>query len=268
MSTLTRLFILLMGISPMVCFSATTAIYKCETSNGVEFSQQPCADNPQLLHLNVQNPNDKKQNDLKPSNTSSINNIDSDIDSYIKITALKKQIIEHQDKIKTYKIEMQKQVSVLNKKSDSQKDNLAGAKRSVAIAEQIMATISRFDVLIKNEQVSIDILNQQLRRLSSTKQNDTYSNENKKIDTFIRKQQIEREVRESNNKIITFSNELKEETLKLESRLSNGTNYEKDAEFDNALSKRMSALNTQYNLLIEVEHKKLNRLNDEISFLP
>ena len=87
-------------------------------------------------------------------------------------------------------------------------------------------------------------------------------------DTFIRKQQIEREVRESNDKIITFSNELKAETLKLESRLSNGTNYEKDAEFDNALSKRMSALNTQYNLLIEVEHKKLNRLNDEISFLP
>lgn len=256
--------------SPITGSAETTAIYKCETSGAVEFSQQPCADNPQILHLNVITPRDDKrhsgeQNSINPKPSADSNTIDS----YIKMTALKKQLGEHQNKIETYKSQMQKQLSMFNNSFDLQANNLAGAKQSVAIAEQIIATISKFDVLIKNQQMSIDRVTQQIKNLEKTKKSDNANQTgNENIDGFIRKEQLHREIKAASSKVITLSNELKEETLKLEQRMDYQGSSEADTTFHLALSKRIDALSTHYGLLIEIENKKLNRLNDQAIYLP
>ena len=156
------------------------------------------------------------------------------IETYIEVKALKKQIAEHQNKIDTFKVQMQEQVSALSAKSDNQSNTLIGAQRSIANAEQSIAAVTRFNVLIQNEQTSIDLLNQQLSM-----------------------QQIEREIKQSKSKIITLTDELETKTQSLESRFVEQANSKKEVEFNSGLAKRMEALNSQYKVLLAIEQKSL-----------
>ena len=263
MCALNKFFILLIVTTPALCFGITTDVYKCETKKGVEFSQYPCTNNPEFFQLNVEIPVSKKQ----PS-VVYVQSTDLTIDSYIKVTAIKKKITEHLNKIDTYKTKMQKQVNVFNKRLDSQHNSLTGTKRTIAIADQMIATIAHFDVLIKNEQTSINFLDRGLERLRSTKKRTSENNIiNDNIGNFIKKQKIEREIQQATNKIITLTDGLKKDTEELEQKTSNKVGYKQGGESSRVLSKKMSALNTQYNLLIAIEHSKLTRLHEKKSFI-
>ncbi len=243
---------------------ASTPVYKCETAQGVEFSQHPCFENPQLITIKV----DSVRNDSSSaSKLDSKNTSSKSIDTYIKIKALEKRLAEHQDKINTYKAQMQRQVSVLNIKSEKQPSTLLGAKQSSAFSEQAIAGIARFNVLINNEQTLMGALNQQLNALLKIADNitDAKDSPDQSVDVFIKSQHLKREINQTENKIKTLRDELQENTTNLEGKLIEPVKTKEEIELNSAILKRVEALNIQYNVLLDIEQKKLNRLLNQLS---
>ena len=88
-------------------------------------------------------------------------------------------------------------------------NNVAGNKKVAAIAKQMTATSQRYKLLIDNEQRGIDRLNTEKATLLA-QSDQTVDTE---VDSFIRTQQIKREITEHQNKIDTLYAQLNSQLI-------------------------------------------------------
>lgn len=83
---------------------------------------------------------------------------------------------------------------------------------------------------------------------------------------FIKSQHLKREINQTENKIKTLRDELQENTTSLEGKLIEPVKTKEEIELNSAILKSVEALNIQYNVLLDIEQKKLNRLLNQLSF--
>lgn len=249
-------------------FGATNTnanVYKCEKEGVVEFSQFPCGKDAKKITVEEQNPG-------VPSEIVTNGKMDTtQIDSYIRIKQIDVDINQHQDKIDTLTAKMNKEIGGLKNQSDAQLHNLTGAQKETAIANQMVNVTQRYDLQIEREQRDIDRLQKEKLRLQQGQaQVDTtieQSEESKEIDSFIRRQAIKREVEERESKIDTYQAQMNQQINTLDSEAKNQPSNLADATYDNSLSRKMTALTSKYNTLIEIEQRQIDRLHDEMAQL-
>lgn len=249
-------------------FGATNTnanVYKCEKEGVVEFSQFPCGKDAKKITVEEQNPG-------VPSEIVTKGKMDTtQIDSYIRIKQIDVDINQHQDKIDTLTAKMNKEIGGLKNQSDAQLNNLTGAQKETAIANQMVNVTQRYDLQIEREQRDIDRLQKEKLRLQQGQaQVDStieQSEESKEIDSFIRRQAIKREIEERESKIDTYQAHMNQQINALDSEAKNQPSNLADATYDNSLSRKMTALTSKYNTLIEIEQRQIDRLHDEMAQL-
>lgn len=229
--------------------SAGTTVYQCTKNGTVEFSQLPCSKDAKAVVVNTIAADTSSAD--KPQS-------DSDIEGYIRNQQADKEIAQHRDKIQTYTRQMQEEIARLKDQSDAQVNNLTGAEKDQAIAKEMEAVSKRYQALIDREQMHID-------RLLAQKEifKDSAANAPDSIDSFIRLQQIDRDMRQHLDKIDTYHTRLDNELEALQEEAAHTPDNLVDATYDNALSQRMSAVTAKYTTLIDVEQKGLARLSQE-----
>ncbi len=229
---------------------AQTTVYKCMVNGVVSYSQSPCGDDAQKIDIKAMV--DKQQ-------VMASTPVDDSIDSYIDNRDITRELTQSQDKIETYSIQMRQELSKLEAHATSQHRNLAGAERDKALAKQMQSTIEQYQSLINREQLNIDRL---LR-----KQQMTATSEKDNVDQYIRVKQIEREMREHEDKIETYHRQLEVDLNALKVQTNGGTSSLVAAKFDSANAQRMSATTAKYATLIDIEQKALQRLTNEYASL-
>lgn len=239
------------------------SVYKCEKEGVVEFSQFPCGEDAKLITVKEQNPS-------VPSNivTHSQNNQtqEGSVDTYIRIKQIDAKIQEHKNKVDTYSEEMNNEIASLKNQSDAQLNNLTGARKETAIANQMASVSERYNSLIEREQRDIDRLSKEKQRLQAderSKEKDPQAEQSQEIDSFIRTQQIAREIQEHQSKIDTYQAQMNRQIESLEQQAKEQPNNLTDATFDNSLSRKMSAVTAKFNTLIDVEQRQIDRLQNE-----
>lgn len=251
----------LLFISLLVCPLAHSTVYHCEKNGVAEFSQQPCGKDAKLITIKEQNPHLSGASDNAAQ--SSAGKDTAEVDRYIRLKQIDAQIAEHNNKIDTFKLKMDREIVALSEQSDAQLRNLVGAKKQAAIAKQMTAVSERYGVLIDSEQRSIDRLTAEKYTLTSSA-NMVANNE---VASFIRSKQIMRKISEHENKIDTYQSELNMQMSELEQQLSSRPRNLADANSDNALADKMTALTSRFNTLIAIEQKQIDRLNSELTKL-
>ncbi|MCQ8877227.1 hypothetical protein NQT69_04125 [Pseudoalteromonas shioyasakiensis] len=259
--------LLIIAISSLALLNvniATASVYQCEKGGVVEFSQFPCGKDAKKITVKEQNPG-------VPSEIVTHGKMDTtQIDSYIRIKQIDVEIAQHQDKIDTLTAHMNEEIGSLKNQSDAQLNNLTGAKKDTAIANQMVNVTQRYDVQIEREQRDIDRLQKEKLRLQGQGQGDPnidQSNESKKIDSFIRLQAIKREIAERESKVDTYQAQMNQQIAALEAQAKEQPDNLTDATYDNSLSRKMTALTSKYNTLIEIEQRQIDRLHDEMAQL-
>ena len=242
--------------------SLHATVYQCEKKGVVEFSQFPCGDDAKLISI-------KEQNPILSSQFVANENIDtSGVDSYIRTRQIDADIQQHQDKIDSLSEKMNQQIAALGEQSDAQLNNLSGAKKETAIANQMTSISERYNVLIAREQRDIDRLLKEKHALPESKNTseiDQQSTQSKGIDSFIRAQEIKRDVEQRQSKIETYQTQMDRQIAALEAQAKEQPNNLTDATFDNSLSRKMSALTSRYATLIDVEQHQIDRLLQELA---
>lgn len=251
----------LLFISLLVCPLAHSTVYHCEKNGVAEFSQQPCGKDAKLITIKEQSPHLSytSNNDAQTSTDKD----SAEVERYIRLKQIDAKIAEHNNKIDTIKLKMNREIAALSEQSDSQLRNLVGAKKQAAIAKQMSAASERYGLLINGEQRSIDRLMAEKYTLTS------YANKvaNNEVASFIRSKQIMRKISEHENKIDTYQAELNMQMSELEQQLSSRPRNLADANSDNALADKMTALTSRFNTLIAIEQKQIDRLNSELTKL-
>ncbi|MCH2086854.1 MAG: DUF4124 domain-containing protein [Pseudoalteromonas sp.] len=243
--------------------AASASVYQCEKNGVVEFSQLPCGEDAKLITIKEQNP--FLSNAVQGESTESVySQTTGQVDSYIRTKQIAAEIAEHNNKIDTFKLRMNNEIAALNNQSDAQLQNLVGAKKQAAIAKQMSAVSERYAVLIDNEQRSIDRLIAENNRINNSF-NELSNND--EVDSFIRSKQIMQQISEHENKIDTYNEQLNQQISLLEKQVSHRPNNLADANSDQALVDKMSALTSRFNTLISVEQRQIDRLRNELSQL-
>lgn len=239
------------------------SVYKCEKEGVVEFSQFPCGKDAKVITVKEQNPS-------VPSNivthSQSSQTRDDSVDTYIRIKQIDAKIQEHENKVDSYSEKMNNEIASLKNQSDAQLNNLTGAKKETAIANQMASVSERYNSLIEREQRDIDRLSKEKQRLKVAPQTvaqDSQAQQSQEIDSFIRNQQITREIQEHQSKIDTYQAQMNRQIESLEQQANNQPDNLTDATFDNSLSRKMSAVTAKYNTLIDVEQRQIDRLQQE-----
>lgn len=249
-----------------LCFIAPlhASVYQCEKNGVVEFSQFPCGDDAKLITV-------KEQNPAVPSSIVTNGDMDTtEVDTYIRTKQIDADIQQHQDKIDTLSEKMNEEIAGLTDQSDAQLNNLSGAKKETAIANQMASVSERYNVLIEREQRDIDRLSKERLALQSVKSSseiDEQSTQSKDIDSFIRVQEIKRDIEQRQSKIDTYQAQMDKQIAALEAQASEQPNNLTDATFDNSLSRKMTALTSKYATLIDVEQRQIDRLLQELATL-
>lgn len=236
-------------------------VYKCENKGGVEFSQFPCGRNAEFIVVKEQKPS------MPTTIVAAKAAGESDIDSYIRLKQIDAQIQQHQDKIDTLSVKMNKVIVELVNQSDTQLNNLPGAKKDIAIANQMANASQRFNVLIAREQHDIDRLVSEKKHLKENQNSDvksTQTPQSKDIDSFIRLQAIKRGMERHQAKIITYKINMNQQISALENEVSEQPTNLTDATYDDLLSRKMGAVTSKYNTLIDVEQRQIDRLHTEM----
>ena len=139
----------LLFISLLVCPLAHSTVYHCEKNGVAEFSQQPCGKDAKLITIKEQNPHLSGASDNAAQ--ASAGKDTAEVDRYIRLKQIDAQIAEHNNKIDTFKLKMDREIVALTEQSDAQLRNLVGAKKQAAIAKQMTAVSERYGVLIDSE---------------------------------------------------------------------------------------------------------------------
>lgn len=235
-------------------------VYKCENKGVVEFSQFPCGENAEFIVV-------KEQKSVPTPKVILEATGEPDIDSYIRLKQIDAQIQQHQDKIDTLSVKMNKIIAALVNQSDAQLNNLSGAKKDIAIANQMTNASQRFTVLIEREQHDIDRLVSEKKHLKENQNSDvksTQTPQSKGIDSFIRLQTIKREMQRHQAKINTYQINMNQQISALEDEVSEQPTNITDATYDDSLSRRMEAVTSKYHTLIDVEQRQIDRLHSEM----
>ncbi|WP_283710442.1 DUF4124 domain-containing protein [Pseudoalteromonas prydzensis] len=249
-----------------LCFVAPlhASVYQCEKNGVMEFSQFPCGNDAKLITV-------KEQNPAVPSNIVTHGDMDStEVDTYIRTKQIDADIQQHQDKIDTLSEKMNQEIADLKDQSDAQLNNLSGAEKETAIANQMTNVSERYNVLIEREQRDIDRLQQEklgLPKVTNSSEIDKQSTQSKDIDSFIRVQEIKRDIEQRQSKIDTYQAQMDKQIAALETQASEQPNNLTDATFDNSLSRKMTALTSKYATLIDVEQRQIDRLLQELATL-
>ncbi|WP_105213660.1 MULTISPECIES: DUF4124 domain-containing protein [unclassified Pseudoalteromonas] len=231
---------------------AQTAVYKCVIDGVVSYSQLPCSQDAQKL--DVKTLVDKQQ--VMTSTPA-----DSGIANYIDNRAISRELAQSKDKIDTYSLQMRQELTELEAQANGQRKNLAGAEREKAIATQMQSSIDHYQALINREQLNID------RLLLKQQMTAEPSNKDDSVDEYIKMQRIEREIREHEDKIETYHQQLDSELKALKIKTTGQSANLVAAKFDNANAQRMSAITAKYATLIDIEQKALQRLTNEYALL-
>lgn len=259
------LLITAVSILTILGFSNVNAsIYRCEKADVVEFSQFPCGKGAKKIAVKEQNPS---LSSTVGRHTEADN---SQIESYIRIKQLAQKVRQHQDKVDTLTANMNKEISQLKNQSDAQLNNLSGAKKETAIANQMVNVSQRYDLQIEREQREIDRLQKEKLHLQSASQSEVnveQTKQSKEIDLYIRQQAIRREIAERKSKIDTYQAQMNQQISALEAEASEQPNNLADAAFDNSLSRKMTAVTAKFNTLIEIEQRQIDRLDNEMEQL-
>ena len=252
-------FITLSFVAPL-----HASVYKCEKEGEVEFSQFPCGDNAKLITV-------KEQNPAVPSNIVTHGDMNtSEVDTYIRTKQIDADIQQHQDKIDTFSEKMNAEIAGLRDQSDAQLNNLSGAKKETAIANQMASVSERYNLLIEREQRDIDRLLKEklaLQSMTNSSEIDEQSTQSKDIDSFIRGQEIKRDIEQRQSKIDTYQAQMDKQIASLEAQASEQPKNLTDATFDNSLSRKMTAITSKYATLIDVEQRQIDRLLQELATL-
>ena len=134
---------------------------------------------------------------------------------------------------------MNQEIADLKDQSDAQLNNLSGAEKETAIANQMTNVSERYNVLIEREQRDIDRLLQEklgLPKVTNSSEIDKQSTQSKDIDSFIRVQEIKRDIEQRQSKIDTYQAQMDKQIAALETQASEQPNNLTDATFDNSLS--------------------------------
>ncbi|MGO3300481.1 MAG: hypothetical protein ACTILD_07185 [Pseudoalteromonas sp.] len=241
------------------------SVYKCEKEGVVEFSQFPCGKDAELITIKEQNPS-VPGNIITHSQNNQTQN--GSVDRYIRIKKINAKIQEHENKVDTYTEQMNHEIATLKNQSDAQLNNLTGAKKETAIANQMASVAERYNSLIDREQRDVDRLTKEKQRLEMNTQSVPLSPKNQQsqeIDSFIRTQQITREIQQHQSKIDTYQAQMSREIESLEQQANESPSNLVDATFDNSLSRKMSAVTAKFNTLIDVEQRQIDRLQNEQS---
>ncbi|RZF93136.1 hypothetical protein EXT42_08880 [Pseudoalteromonas sp. CO302Y] len=232
-------------------------VYQCEKNGVVEFSQQPCGKDARLVIIKEQNPHVSDIFESAPVKP------DSGVDSYIRVKQIDAEIQQHHNKIDTLTQRLDNDIASLSKQADAQLNNVVGNKKVAAIAKQMTATSQRYKLLIDNEQRGIDRLNTEKATLLA-QSDQTVDAE---VDSFIRTQQIKREITEHQNKIDTLYAQLNSQLSQLEQQTRPRAVNLTGVSADEALSEKMTAVTSKFDTLIAVEQRQIDRLNTELGQL-
>ena len=248
-----------------LCFVAPlhASVYQCEKNGVVEFSQFPCGNDAKLITVKEQNPS------VPSTIVTHGEMVPSEVDSYIRTKQIDADIQQHQDKIDTLSEKMNQEIAELKDQADAQLNNLSGAEKETAIANQMTNVSERYNVLIEREQRDIDRLlkEKQGLKVTSSSEIDNQSRQSKDIDSFIRVQEIKRDIEQRQSKIDTYQAQMDKQIAALETQASEQPNNLHDATFDNSLSRKMTALTSKYATLIDVEQRQIDRLLQELASL-
>ncbi len=246
----------------LMCVSVSATVYQCEKNGVVEFSQQPCGKDAKRIFIKEQNP--FLSNATESKKAESLNLQTQQIDSYIRVKQIDAEIAEHNNKIDTYRLRMDSEIAALDDQSDAQLHNLVGAKKQAAIAKQMTAVSERYRVLIDNEQRAIDRLTAEKNRLAEQVKVTATSDD---VESFIRSKQIQQQITEHENKIDSYQTELNQQIRQLEEQIKTRPTNLADANSDQALADKMSAVTSRFNTLISIEQRQIDRLRKELNQL-
>jgi hypothetical protein len=230
-------------------FHSNSAIFKCVIDGVPTFSQQPCSENAQMVQIKVAPSN------RKTTTTQSSELHQTSVSDYLEISSLKRQIKEHQRKIKKYKNQMDSELSVLRKKERTAANNLAGATYLSSISTEMNAVVKRYSGLISTEQKQVDRFKAQL--VDSTSQQNSTNNE---VSNYIARKKVEREKTEIQRKIRKYRKQMDREIAKIKHDAMYATNNIAGATYEDSLNEKMIAISEKYQTLIDLEQSKLDNL--------
>jgi hypothetical protein len=258
-----KTFLVLLSLITMS--SGYCAVYKCEINGSLTYSQFPCGNNAEKVNIRVSKGNSKvtSSNNRQPTDFQETN-------LYIQIKKIDRDILYSQNKIVTYQRKMKSEINQLQIRASYANNNLAGATYEGALSSQMGAVATKYDSLISVEHKKIDrltnkktilIKTQKKLKEPSTKSNIATSQENN-VDDYIKDQKFKRDKLKYQNKIKYYQHQMNNEIeqLKLEASLSN--NNLAGARYEKAKADKMMAVATKYNILINIEQKKIDKIID------
>ncbi|XQW86890.1 hypothetical protein ACOYR1_09280 [Thalassotalea piscium] len=232
--------------------SVLADVYKCEIDGKTTFSQFPCADNAEKITIKEVQPVQTPPTINYQAHNKEIN----DVNDYIELSQIKREINQHQSKIKSYKNKMTQEIKVLEIRARSANNNLAGATYEHALTTQMTAVTNKYNTLIEVEQNKINRLEAKMNQATTTTQATLPD-----IDTYISDKKTARNKKVISNKIARYKANLIAETQDLKSRASAATNNLSGANYEKAISDEISTITAKYKTLITEEEQKLKSLN-------
>ncbi len=131
-------------------------IYKCEVDGVVTFSQMPCSDTAKKITIEIRKPNTPGiENDSHRQTL-------EDVNDYIEIKKIDREIKRQESKIKNYQKRMNQEIKRLEIRASYAANNLAGATYENALTTQMEAVTKKYNTLI-------EVANNKLERLLEEK---------------------------------------------------------------------------------------------------
>ncbi len=253
-----RILLLLLALCAL---NLSAAIYKCEINGVLTFSDQPCGNEAEEVDIKVATASNTLSNHSKPYNTDL-----SSTDNYINSKKIKAKILKSEAQIAKYRKQMSTEMSVLKNMTVKTANNLYGATRSEAIASEMEAITERYRSLISGEQTALDNHRANLNAINSSKSvntgNSKYEDDFKRIDNYIELKKVNSDLAKHEGKIQRYRRLMNSEIRELKKQSSYANDNLAGATWQNSLASEMSAVTSKYNILIDIEQKHINRLNE------
>ncbi len=156
----------------ILAFVTSTAfgqVYRCDIDGQVVFSQQPCAEDAELLEERRSSHDAGREDTSPPSGArddfSAAQSDSDDGQTFTQRVSLERRIATHQRSIRRLQSERDAQIADIRQRK-SQAGNIATAETyTQSLTAQIESVNNSYASRIDNEQRSIDRLNNELQRL-------------------------------------------------------------------------------------------------------
>ena len=229
----------------LTSFAASSAIYKCEIEGVLTFSDRPCSDNYEKIDV-------KPQIIKKRTPSSTAYDTDS-TDNYVKSRQLTREINKVKDRISKLQRDMDRELSEIKNMTVRTANNLYGASRSEAVALEMNAITTRYQSQIKIEQAKQAQLEVELNKTKQPAKSTSnkHNQQLNRIGNYVDVRSIEREIKQNEDKIKRYQNQLQREIAALQQQSKQGKANVAGANLQKALATEMSAINKQYQVKID-----------------